>query len=176
MKAEIDKLIRDNAIPAEIGGRSVLCLNESSIGHLVKDLQKLIKKANEPEKDFVTENVINHVFTEMNKEWGTDYKPKTEASRGFIRGRLSDGHSFEEIVMVIKTLSKQWGNDIHMQKYLRPVTVFAPSKFEGYLNQAMRLKSNEDNMIYVVDSFGNKRRITKTQFEAAEDGFLKRLD
>jgi uncharacterized phage protein (TIGR02220 family) len=176
MKAEIDKLIRDNAIPAEIGGRSVLCLNESSIGHLVKDIQKLIKKANEPEKDEKLERMVDEVILEMNKIWGSDYKLKTDANRKFIRGRLNDGHTIDELILVVKSRHMKWAKDPKMSLYLRPSTVFLPSKFQGYLSEAKRLITNEGNMIYVVDSFGHKRRITKQQFEAAERGFFTKLN
>ena len=171
MKAEIDKLIRDNAIPAEIGGRSVLCLNESSIGHLVIDLQKLLKKSNEPERDKAVEKLVDMVILEMNNVWGSDYKLKTEANRKYIRARLNDGHTMSEMLLVVSTLWRKWGNT-DMAQYLRPVTVFAPSKFQGYLTQAKRIKENLHVMIPVVDTFGNRRRVTKEQFEAAEVGFF----
>jgi len=176
MKAEIDKLIRDNAIPAEIGGRSVLCLNESSIGHLTKDLQQLLKRSLEPEKDVIKEALIDEIILKMNKVWGSTYKLKTEGHRRLIRARLNDGNTINEMFLVIETIYSKWKNDLTMSQYLRPSTIFNASKFEGYLNQALRLKSMNDNMIYVVDSSGNKRRITKQQFEAAESGFFTRLD
>ena len=177
MKAEIKEAILRAAIPTSVGdGDTLYMFNELSIEQLVKDIQKLIKKANEPEKDEGIEKIVDGVILEMNNVWGSDYKLKTDANRKFIRGRLNDGHTMSEILLVISTLWRQWGTDTHMSQYLRPITVFAPSKFEGYLNQALRLKSNKDNMIYVADSFGHKRRITKTQFEAAEVGFFTRLD
>jgi uncharacterized phage protein (TIGR02220 family) len=176
MKAEIDKLIRDNAIPAEIGGRSVLCLNESSIGHLIKDIQKLIKQTNEPEKDKETEEAIDKIILKMNEVWGSDYKVQTDANRKFIRGRLNDGHTVAELILVIESRHKKWSNDPNMSLYLRPSTVFQASKFQGYLNEAKRLIKNNNNMIYVVDSFGHKRRVTKEQFEAAESGFFTKLN
>jgi len=176
MKAEITEAVRINTIPGVIGGRDVLCLNESAIDHLVGDLYKLFKKATTPKKDKDVENIIDGIILEMNNVWGSSYRLKTEANRKFIRARLKDGHSISEILLVISTLWRQWGNDPVMSRFLRPITIFSPSKFEGYLNQALRLRANDDNMIYVQDAYGSKRRITKVQFEKAESGFFKRLD
>jgi uncharacterized phage protein (TIGR02220 family) len=176
MKAEIAEAIRNNTIPTDFGGRDCLIMSEVQLGHLVNDLYKLFKKENEPKLDKNTEDHIDWVIGYMNAAWDTDYRLSTEANRKFIRARLNDGHTPMEMQLVIDAIYKKWGDDPTMSQYLRPATVFLPSKFEGYLNQALRLKAREDNLIYVADSFGNKRRVTKEQFEAAESGFYRRLD
>lgn len=176
MKAEITEVIRNNTVPAVVGDRDVLCINEASIGHLIDDLWKLFKQANVPTKNDEDEAVIDDVIDLMNETWGSGYRKTSASNRSFIRARINDGHTKEEMLMVIKMLGEKWGKDIRMQEYLRPVTVFAASKFEGYLSQALRVQGHLDNMVYVQDAFGNKRRITKQQFGLAEAGFFKRLD
>lgn len=176
MKAEITEVIRNNTVPAVVGDRDVLCLNEASIGHLISDLEKLFKKSSEPELITDDELVINRVIDYMNDQWGSGYKKNSKATRSSMRARINDGHTEDEMRIVVALLGKKWGNDVHMQAYLRPSTVFAPTKFEGYLQQALRTQAHLDNMVYVQDAFGNKRRITKVQFESAEVGFFKRLD
>lgn len=176
MKAEILEVVKRHTIPGELGGRNVLYLTEGSVWSITKDLEKLLKKAGAPPKNEEVETIIDSAIEHMNEVWGTSYRKNTEANRKVIRARLTDGATKDEIFLVIEEMGSAWLNDPHMAKYLRPVTIFTPSKFEGYLNQSMRKRGLRDNMIYVSDPYGNKKRITKAQFQAAEGGYFKRLD
>lgn len=44
----------------------------------------------------------------------------------------------EDFKLVIDIKSSQWMGDPKMEAYLRPETLFAPSHFESYLNEAKR--------------------------------------
>lgn len=67
----------------------------------------------------------------------TDSKFTTcDANAGFISGRLSDGYSVDELLLVINQKNAEWGNNLKYCQYLRPKTLFAPSNFTGYLKQA----------------------------------------
>jgi uncharacterized phage protein (TIGR02220 family)/predicted phage replisome organizer len=58
----------------------------------------------------------------------------TEANRRVIRARLSDGFTVADCQKVIDVKVAEWEGTTFDQ-YLRPSTLFQPSKFEGYLNQ-----------------------------------------
>ena len=89
------------------------------------------KKAKETKADKEAAEVIDY----LNTKTGSSYRATTEANIKPIRARLNDGFSVEDCKRVIDTKSGQWLNNPDMVKYLRPATLFSPSKFEGYLNE-----------------------------------------
>ena len=89
------------------------------------------KKAKETKADTDATEVIDY----LNAKTGSSYRATTEANIKPIRARLNDGFSVEDCKKVIDTKSGQWLNNPDMVKYLRPATLFSPSKFEGYLNE-----------------------------------------
>ena len=89
------------------------------------------KKAKETKVDKEATEVIDY----LNTKTGSSYRATTEANIKPIRARLNDGFSVEDCKKVIDTKSGQWLNNPDMVKYLRPATLFSPSKFEGYLNE-----------------------------------------
>lgn len=89
------------------------------------------KKAKETKADKEATEVIDY----LNIKTDSSYRATTEANIKPIRARLNDGFSVEDCKKVIDTKSGQWLNNPDMVKYLRPATLFSPSKFEGYLNE-----------------------------------------
>lgn len=89
------------------------------------------KKAKESKADKEAIEVIDY----LNTKTGSSYRATTEANIKPIRARLNDGFSVVDCKKVIDTKSGQWLNNPDMVKYLRPATLFSPSKFEGYLNE-----------------------------------------
>ena len=92
---------------------------------------KKTKKAKENKADKEAGEVIDY----LNTKTGSNYRATTGANIKPIRARLNDGFSVEDCKNVIDTKSGQWLNNPDMVKYLRPATLFSPSKFEGYLNE-----------------------------------------
>ena len=92
---------------------------------------KQAKKAKESKADKEATEVIDY----LNIKTESSYRATTEANIKPIRARLNDGFSVEDCKKVIDTKSGQWLNNPDMVKYLRPATLFSPSKFEGYLNE-----------------------------------------
>lgn len=89
------------------------------------------KKAKGTKADTDATEVIDY----LNTKTGSSYRATTEANIKPIRARLNDGFSVEDCKKVIDTKAGQWLNNPDMVKYLRPTTLFSPSKFEGYLNE-----------------------------------------
>lgn len=60
----------------------------------------------------------------------------TKANLRYINGRLGEGWSVEDLILVIEHKAAQWGEDEKMREYLRPQTLFGPEKFPGYIAAA----------------------------------------
>ena len=100
-------------------------------GEPCSEQPKKPKKANKVKADTEATEVIDY----LNAKTGSSYRATTEANVKPIRARLNDGYTVEDCKKVIDTKSGQWLNDPDMSKYLRPETLFRPSRFEGYLNE-----------------------------------------
>lgn len=71
----------------------------------------------------------------LNEKTGRAFH-NTEANKKLIKARLNDGFTKQDFKLVIDYKSAEWKNNPEMQKYLRPNTLFAPSHFDDYLNEA----------------------------------------
>ena len=89
------------------------------------------KKAKETKADTEATEVIEY----LNAKTDSAYKASSKANISVIRARLNDGYTVEDCKKVIDTKAGQWLTNPDMVKYLRPETLFRPSKFEGYLNE-----------------------------------------
>ncbi len=61
----------------------------------------------------------------------------SHASLSPITARLNEGFTVDDCKAVIDAKAAEWYGG-EMEQYLRPQTLFAPSKFEGYLNAGVR--------------------------------------
>lgn len=92
---------------------------------------KKSKKAKETKADTEATEIIEY----LNAKTGSSYRATTEANIKPIRARLNDKYTVEDCKRVIDSKVGQWLNNPEMNKFLRPETLFRPSKFEGYLNE-----------------------------------------
>lgn len=81
--------------------------------------------------------VINYVefIKWFNKQTGKNFR-NTETNKKMIRARLNEGFTKKDLVLVVKFKSMEWKDNPEMNKYLRFNTIFAPSHFNDYLNEA----------------------------------------
>lgn len=79
---------------------------------------------------------IEEVVSYLNQKAGKGYKATSANTKKHISGRLNEGYSVEDFKRVIDIKCNQWLGDSKMEAYLRPETLFAPSHFESYLNEA----------------------------------------
>lgn len=78
----------------------------------------------------IAEAVIDYLNVKADKNYRY-----TATNRKLIGARLHEGFTQEDCERVIDHKVEQWKGDDNMDQYLRPSTLFAPTKFEGYLNQ-----------------------------------------
>ena len=79
---------------------------------------------------------VKEVIEYLNLVINAKYKTSTKSHIENISARLNDGHSINDLKLVIDSKSKEWLNDPKMVQYLRPSTLFQASKFQGYLLSA----------------------------------------
>lgn len=89
-------------------------------------------------KDDQNEKDIQAIVDYLNEKTQSKYSAKTNETRKSITARLKDGYTVDDFKAVIDSKVKEWFNDADMRKYLRPSTLFRPSNFESYLNEANR--------------------------------------
>ena len=75
----------------------------------------------------------------LNQKTKSHYQSTTKSTQAKINARIKEGATIEDFMLVIDIKSSQWMGDKKMEAFLRPETLFAPSHFESYLNEAKRV-------------------------------------
>jgi uncharacterized phage protein (TIGR02220 family) len=89
-------------------------------------------------------SIAKDVIQYLNSRAESSFSIKSGGNVDLIAARLKEGYSIAEFKAVIDNKVKDWkGND--MEKYLRPVTLFAKSKFENYLNANINITVHEED-------------------------------
>lgn len=112
------------------------CVSDSVSVSVNKDISPkgdIIEQARSP-----IESDIDEIIDYLNVATSSKFSKSTDATRKAIRARLKAGATVEDFHKVIDHKVEKWGNDERMREYLRPQTLFAPSHFESYLNEANR--------------------------------------
>jgi uncharacterized phage protein (TIGR02220 family) len=86
-------------------------------------------------RDANLESDTRAVLTHLNEKLGTRYRITGPGAK-FIHARLADGFTVEECKRVVDNKILQWRGKADMAQYLRPETLFRPTKFEAYVNEA----------------------------------------
>lgn len=100
---------------------------------------KEVSKRNNRKKDTLSgkpdDVPYDAVIDYLNEKTGKHYRSKAAATRKLIKARFAEGYTLEDFRRVIDTKTSQWLNT-DQDKFLRPETLFRPSHFESYLNEA----------------------------------------
>ena len=96
-----------------------------------------IEEDKEREKEGDKE-IYKEIISFLNEKTGKNFRPNTGNTKSLINARLEEGYTIDDFKTVIEKKCNDWLNDPKMEKYLRPTTLFALSKFEGYLNEKPR--------------------------------------
>lgn len=76
------------------------------------------------------------VLEYLNRSLETKYRKTTKSHTANINARLSEGHTVDDLKLVIDHKKQEWSKDTKMAQYLRPQTLFQAGKFQGYLTAA----------------------------------------
>ena len=93
--------------------------------------------AAQPDREIVLTDLAIEVLTHLNQVSGSRFQ-KSRSSLENIRARLREGYSVSDLKLVIDLKHEHWHENDKQYQYMRPETLFRPSKFEGYLQSATR--------------------------------------
>jgi len=96
--------------------------------------KSLLKKLDDPK--------VEEVIAFMNKLYKRNFKHDSLYATKELRVRLTES-SVEDILKVVANRYAEWKDDEVMEKHLNPTTIFRPSKFDKYLEEALRTKSGQ---------------------------------
>lgn len=85
-----------------------------------------------------TADQVREIIAHLNTATGSEFRANTKATVQAINARLEEGYTIADFKEVIDVKAAQWKGDDKMQGYLRPETLFRPSHFEAYLQEAKR--------------------------------------
>ena len=101
-----------------------------------KEKEKEKEKYKEKESDAVA------IVEFLNSTTHKSYRANSKQTVAHINARLREGYTIDDFKTVISKKAREWlGTD--MEQYLRPETLFSPSKFESYLNAPLPLEQQE---------------------------------
>ncbi|UAN14706.1 conserved phage C-terminal domain-containing protein [Enterobacter asburiae] len=91
--------------------------------------------ASQPDGDVFITDQAKQVLTHLNQVTSSRYQVSTTSLQN-IRARIGEGYTVEELSLVVDYCNAKWSEDLTMSAYLRPQTLFQPTKFPGYLKSA----------------------------------------
>ncbi|MBN7120308.1 GntR family transcriptional regulator [Erwinia billingiae] len=99
------------------------------------DKKTSCQPAAQTDPEVVLTDMAKQVLTHLNRVTGQRYQV-SKSSMENIRARLGEGFTTDELILTTDYLNAKWANDLKMAEYLRPTTMFQPTKFQGYLSGA----------------------------------------
>lgn len=91
--------------------------------------------APQPDRDVLITDQAKQVLVHLNQVTNSKYQVSTTSLQN-IRARIGEGYTVEELSLVVDYCNAKWSEDLTMSAYLRPQTLFQPTKFPGYLKSA----------------------------------------
>jgi len=135
-------------INSEESSKTALINNETAAKKQRKskpDKVTNISELQDPNNDKNVNKYIVEIVDYLNALTSSQYRPTTRETARLISGRLSEGYTVENCKAVIRNRWEAWGQDPRMREYMRPNTLFRPSNFEGYLQEARRADASEED-------------------------------
>ena len=121
-------------------------------GYLENDEENNIKtnniNINNKKEIYKEKEICKRVIDRLNELNNTRYSATSDNTLKFIKGRLNDGYTEEDLMLVVEKMSYLWHqpSEKDMTPYLRPSTLFRPTNFENYLNMPVKVKKTTKNV------------------------------
>jgi len=101
-------------------------------------------------------SISNLIINRLNELNNTKYKSTSEETLKLIKGRIDDGYTKEDLLLVVEKMSYLWNQEPKkgekdMRPYLRPSTLFRKSNFENYLNMPVNKKRTTKGVLTAED-------------------------
>ncbi|MGJ7655095.1 conserved phage C-terminal domain-containing protein [Escherichia coli] len=110
-------------------------LTENTTESTTENKNTICPVASQPDREVLITDQAKQVLNHLNKVTNSRYQVSTTSLQN-IRARIGEGFTVDELVLVVDYSNAKWGDDLKMSEYLRPQTLFQPSKFPGYLKSA----------------------------------------
>lgn len=91
--------------------------------------------APQPDRDVLITDQAKQVLVHLNQVTNSRYQVSTTSLQN-IRARIGEGFTVEDLSLVVDYCNAKWSEDLTMAAYLRPQTLFQPTKFPAYLKSA----------------------------------------
>ncbi|WP_269049444.1 conserved phage C-terminal domain-containing protein [Sporosarcina sp. G11-34] len=115
----------------------------SSDGNLPLAITKELKSN---KKEHVENNLdVVSVVDYLNEKTSKQFKASSKATERLVKGRIHEGYKLGDFKKIIDLKAREWLNDLHWQKYLRPSTLFNATHFENYLLESRTRYSQENS-------------------------------
>jgi uncharacterized phage protein (TIGR02220 family) len=92
-----------------------------------------------------TMDQVKEIIDYLNERAHRNFRHNNKATVRLIRGRWAEGYRIEDFKRVIDNKVEKWLNT-DREDFLRPDTLFRPSKFESYLNERSKDEWNKRNL------------------------------
>ncbi|KQN56748.1 conserved phage C-terminal domain-containing protein [Erwinia sp. Leaf53] len=130
-KSDASKSGKNNQFdPPESGGDPLV-----NSKHDPSDKKTLCQPPADADPEVVLTDSAKEVLAHLNMVTGSRYQV-SKSSLENIRARLGEGFETGELILTVDYLNAKWSGDLDMAEYLRPATLFQPTKFPGYLSGA----------------------------------------
>jgi uncharacterized phage protein (TIGR02220 family) len=126
--------------------------------------------APQPDREVLLTDNAKRVLKHLNQVTGSRYQVCTSSLEN-IRARLKEGFTVDELQIVTEFCNAEWGDDLKMSKFLRPQTLFQPSKFPGYLKSA-NIWVNDGKPARVNGKWEREDGIFKSSFKNTDYGSI----
>lgn len=115
----------------------------STEGNLPLPITKEVKSIKNiyVEKDLDVVSVIQY----LNEKAKKHFKALPKPIERLVKARYQEGYKLDDFKKVIDWKVKEWLNDAHWQRYLRPSTLFNATNFENYLEETRAKKTEESS-------------------------------
>jgi uncharacterized phage protein (TIGR02220 family) len=101
----------------------------------LRDEKKLKEKKR---KENNVSGIVQETIKHLNEATKSNFNPAQYMTQSLIYERVEEGFTLQDFKAVIDLKAAQWIDDKKMSGSLRPGTLFASDKFEGYLQEAKR--------------------------------------
>lgn len=107
---------------------------------ITRDIIPSISISNSKSNSLSFSKEIKEIIDYMNNRLNHKYTYSNKSYNRLITARLKDGFTIDDFKTVIDKKYYEW-RGTEFEQYLTPDTLFAPSKFEKYLNQTVKRKA-----------------------------------
>lgn len=137
-----EELIAQRTAAGRLGGVAKAKQTVASAKQTVAKSGDLIRldKSRVDKKEDIYRGAIDEVMEYFKQKTGSQVSLGTESLRSKIRARISppENYTVEQCKRAIAYCYGKWKNDDEYRRFIRIDTIFAPTKFPGYLDAQLR--------------------------------------